>query len=428
MQLNEILEEHTLESISERTRIPIENLESLVHGEWDRLKKVQALGFISILEREYGADLSDLRQECRNYFDSQRPPERRISVASEEVVHREGHPLSKFLILLILLGLAYGSWYFFVAQNRELESNATAPKKEGFYETVLQMANGWFGGSAEKKEAVEFAESNASNVSSETGEKSPLAAPPVPKKEEKSMKSEEKETGGEKKSPPETTPSFDKVPKTAAPIHADTGNETQQPKEEEEEQIIARVKSEQAAAEQKSQGENSQTGTVKAQQTGENLPKLSGNSEGVATMIAQATEEPETQTEATEAEKEKRPIKSMQAAVTEPEAKSAEASPKKAVDSGRIVLHPRSKVWIGYTELRSMKRVATVTSKEIPFDTAKGDYIVAVGHGKLEFNDAQGKTLLKLADGKKHFFMVARGGVREISHEAFQRLNKSKVW
>ncbi|WP_457603221.1 hypothetical protein [Nitratifractor sp.] len=428
MQLNEILEEHTLESISERTRIPVENLESLVHGEWDRLKKVQALGFISILEREYGADLSDLRQECRNYFDSQRPPERRISVASEEVVHREGHPLSKFLILLILLGLAYGSWYFFVAQNRELESNATAPKKEGFYETVLQMANGWFGSSAPKKEVVEFAQSNASNVSSETGKESPLVAPPVPKKAEKSIKSEERGAIDEKKSSPKTTPLAEEVPKTAAEVPADTGNETQQPKEEEDEQIIARVKSEQAAAEQKPQSEKGQTGTDNTLQTGENLPKASGNSEGLPRMIARATEEPAAQTEVTEAGKKKPPVKSVQAAMSEPEAKNTENSPTKAVDSGRIVLHPRSKVWIGYTELRSMKRVATVTSKEIPFDTAKGDYIVAVGHGKLEFNDAQGKTLLKLADGKKHFFMVARGGVREISHEAFQRLNKSKVW
>ena len=426
MQLNEILEEHTLESISERTRIPVENLESLVHGEWDRLKKVQALGFISILEREYGADLSDLRQECRNYFDSQHPPERRISVASEEVVHREGHPLSKFLILLVLLGLAYGSWYFFVAQNRELESNVTAPKKEGFYATVLEMANGWFGNSAQKREVVEFTESNASNLSSDMGEESAHVGSSVPKKTEERMKSEDKGTIEERKSSAEATLSTEKPLKTAVNLPADTGNASQESKEEE--RIIAQVKREQAAAEQKSQNKKDEINGGKSLQEKEYPPKAPESSKGVSRMIARATGEPTTQTEAIERGKGEHPDESMKANVTEVEPKNVKAFPTKAPDSGRIVLHPRSKVWIGYTELRSMKRVATVTSKEIPFDTAKGDYIVAVGHGKLEFDDTHGKTLLKLADGKKHFFMVARGGVREISHEAFQRLNKSKVW
>jgi len=47
MHLNDILQKYSIEEISQTTRIPARNLESLLHGEWSHLKKVQALGFIS---------------------------------------------------------------------------------------------------------------------------------------------------------------------------------------------------------------------------------------------------------------------------------------------------------------------------------------------------------------------------------------------
>lgn len=437
MQLNEILEEHTLESISERTRIPLENLESLINGDWERLKKVQALGFISILEREYGADLSGLRKECRNYFDSHRPTEKRISVTSEEVVHTERHRFSKFTIALVLMALAYGSWYLFVDQNRELESNATAAKNEGFYETVLQMANGWFGVSAEKKEPATFKADEASNVSSEKGEEATVLVG-TDLSVKKNKESTEQTKNPKKQNTPVATELSEKSEKKRIDIRRDVQSESAMG---EDERIIARVKQEQAAEEQRSQTQQKNLTTEEMSQTKkdeENATKRISSLEKRVSgeEASQKTETPkrkETASAATESDKRKQPAE----AAPEPKSSEAEAkqAPKpkaakapKASGSTLVLLHPRSKVWIGYTELRSMKRVATVTSREIPFDTATGDYIVAVGHGKLEFNGAGGKTLLKLADGKKHFFMVARGGVREISHEAFQRLNKSKVW
>ena len=68
MQLNELIEEHTLPSISKQTRISTENLEYLLAGDWSRLPQVQALGFISILEREYRIDLAGMKKECKEYF------------------------------------------------------------------------------------------------------------------------------------------------------------------------------------------------------------------------------------------------------------------------------------------------------------------------------------------------------------------------
>ena len=102
---------------------------------------------------------------------------------------------------------------------------------------------------------------------------------------------------------------------------------------------------------------------------------------------------------------------------------------QKATDGAAvIIMEPGSKVWIGFRELRSGKRTAEVVTEPVKFDTKGSDYILATGHGILVFKNGNGKELIKMRDGKKHFFMIAKGGVREISHEKFQKLNGSKVW
>lgn len=110
MQLNEILEENTIKSISQRTKISEDNLENLLAANFDPLKKIKALGFISILEREYKADLSTLREEALAFY----------SVEKEENGFTVGLPMgdekrgkSKLFLFLVLALLAYASWYFF---------------------------------------------------------------------------------------------------------------------------------------------------------------------------------------------------------------------------------------------------------------------------------------------------------------------------
>lgn len=437
MQLNEILEEHSLESISERTRISPQNLEALIHGEWGRLRKVQALGFLSILEREYGVDLSQMREECRAYFESHAPGDKAISLTAEEVTHTGKHRFAKVLTLLILLGLAYGSWYLFVEKNKTLESNSTATSKESFYDSVIDMAGGWFKGdeanSTERKasapkELIQGVWAQEKNES-EKGEKEES-----PEEEKTTRKGQEKESLTEPKR------------KTAA-FREEKNNTTVGGKApSEEEKIIAQVKAEQA------QKEENKAAKMQARSPEE---KKAQAEREISSMISEATEGQKKNTQESAAgdalESIPPSMKHMTASnavshpstevptaeskASAPEAKKETAKnrvagktkEKKVPAGGIVIFHPRSKVWVGYTELRSMKRFAKVTDREIPFDTSKGDYILAVGHGMVQFRGPRGE-LLKLNDGGKHFFMIAKGGVREISHEAFQRLNKNKVW
>ncbi len=116
MQLNEILEENSTKAISKKTNISETNIDALLAGDFDKLKKVKTLGFISILEREYKADLSALKKEALSYYDQYNADES-VTLGLPVVEEKKGK--SKWLLLLVLALLAYASWYFFTQFDKK---------------------------------------------------------------------------------------------------------------------------------------------------------------------------------------------------------------------------------------------------------------------------------------------------------------------
>ena len=57
------------QKIYEDTHIPVGHVQAILYESFDGLSKVQFIGFISILEREYGVDLNELREHCNRYFE-----------------------------------------------------------------------------------------------------------------------------------------------------------------------------------------------------------------------------------------------------------------------------------------------------------------------------------------------------------------------
>ncbi len=116
MQLNDILEEHSIKTISKKTNISEENLEYLVAANFDALKKIKALGFISILEREYHADLGRLREHALEYYGSS-TEDTSITLGLPLIEEKRGK--SKFLLFFVFLLLGYASWYFFTQFDKK---------------------------------------------------------------------------------------------------------------------------------------------------------------------------------------------------------------------------------------------------------------------------------------------------------------------
>ena len=64
----EKLQEIGAQKIHEKTHIVKQHIQALLHESFDDMTKIQFLGFISILERDYHVDLSDLRTKGLAYF------------------------------------------------------------------------------------------------------------------------------------------------------------------------------------------------------------------------------------------------------------------------------------------------------------------------------------------------------------------------
>jgi hypothetical protein len=118
MQLNEIREKYTIKEISYHTNISENNLEKVLEKDFSTLRKLQALGFISIIEREYKADLSELESEVRAYY-AQFTPEVGATVGLSNTISKEKKEKSRGFTLIILLLLAYATWYFLTQFDRE---------------------------------------------------------------------------------------------------------------------------------------------------------------------------------------------------------------------------------------------------------------------------------------------------------------------
>ena len=133
MQLNEILEENTVKGISQKTKISEDNLENLLAANFDVLKKIKTLGFISILEREYKADLSALREEALAYY-SQEKDEHGFTVVLPTEEEKSGK--SKLFLLVVLALLGYASWYFFTQFDKKHLSELIPFMDEQMIETT----------------------------------------------------------------------------------------------------------------------------------------------------------------------------------------------------------------------------------------------------------------------------------------------------
>jgi len=124
--------------ICDDTHIALKHVQSIIHESFEDLDKIQFLGFVSILEREYKKDLSSLRKKGLEYFASEHLEER----INHEVFVTQKRNMAVvyiFIALAIFVVAIYYSFRFTVQKNRHepidnsaIESatkNLSKPKK-----------------------------------------------------------------------------------------------------------------------------------------------------------------------------------------------------------------------------------------------------------------------------------------------------------
>ena len=71
----EDLKKRGAQKISEETHIPIQHIRAILEYKFDSFSKIQFMGFISILEREYKLSLEDVKKSGLEYFAANKPDE-----------------------------------------------------------------------------------------------------------------------------------------------------------------------------------------------------------------------------------------------------------------------------------------------------------------------------------------------------------------
>jgi hypothetical protein len=108
----EKLKEIGAQQIHKDTHISKDYVQAIIHGSFDGMTSVQLMGFISILEREYQVDLSDLKQKARTHYKDLKA---KISQPQKVFVgERKKQDNSKVYLLLVAVVFIAAAYYNFV--------------------------------------------------------------------------------------------------------------------------------------------------------------------------------------------------------------------------------------------------------------------------------------------------------------------------
>ena len=90
------------QKIYEDTHIPVEHVQAILHKSFDGLNKMQFAGFISILEREYGEDLSEIRLLGMGYLEEKASSD---EVLTNTTIFKPSSKKKSFTIAYILVAI-----------------------------------------------------------------------------------------------------------------------------------------------------------------------------------------------------------------------------------------------------------------------------------------------------------------------------------
>jgi len=182
MQLNELVEKEGFEAISEKTNISIDNLNKLIRQDFEGLNRVKALGFLSILQREYDLDINPLKESIKSYFEENTPNSDEpvlISVEKEE----NNLAFLKWIVVALLLG---GLWYLYHSGKLDkfLDKNSNNNNKIDLNDNELLKNNNPKSTQDKIKNVIIKKDKNETKVEIKT--------PPITKKENNTSKESNK--------------------------------------------------------------------------------------------------------------------------------------------------------------------------------------------------------------------------------------------
>jgi hypothetical protein len=133
----EYLKSLEISDIQSKTHISLYNLNAILNRAYGKLEPVHFTGFISILEREYAIDLSEIAQEYEVYANShviEKP-----FAANVYITEKKEHKKRKTWLVISFLFVA-AAGLFFYNQNNETRINQDTPERKELNDSQIEEA------------------------------------------------------------------------------------------------------------------------------------------------------------------------------------------------------------------------------------------------------------------------------------------------
>ncbi len=410
MPLNELVKEYSLRTVSEKTNISTNSLNKLINKEWDKMQEPQVIGFIRIIEREYGIDLSGLEEEARAYYKEHKAKESHnpIDIVGVAEVKSENKIISGLVTLITLAVVAYATWYYVqdhdAKKSQNIEGNGSS--SSGMFEETLTSVKSLLGISA-SSEQNRPKEQNETNSSAVIGEQNRTAL--VSKKSEQNETVVKEEPKQELSKPIEEHKKFD--------ITAVAQEENNTP--------IDNVKNSEAESNSSSQ---ESTAAIDAESNGTLVAKSESSSLMSSESNASTNETIVSGSEINNSE-ESVVLQAQESNISESSESGLEENTTVQSEGkiSEITIKPLSKrLWLGIYDLDKKKRINKfITSKiTLPVD---GNYAIITGHNKLEIS-GDSLEAMRFPQKGRVYLLVSQNGIKKIDKNEYKSITKNRAW
>ncbi len=410
MPLNELVKEYSLRTVSDKTNISTNSLNKLKNREWEKMQEPQVIGFIRIIEREYGIDLSALKEEAKAYYKEHKAKENHnpIDIVGVAEIKSENKIISGFVTLITLAVVAYATWYYVQDHNardvQSIESNSSS--SSGMFEETLNSVKSLLGIPA-NGHSVSGSEQNETNDSSVVVEQNTTEAALENSGQTQTLVKEEP-----KQEVTEPIQEHKKFDITAVAQEEDNSTVTNELKSSE-------VESNSSNQESTTTIETESNSTL-ITQSDSSLQVNSESNTSVDEVIVSGTEINNS---------EERVISQAQESnISErSESELEENSTQSGGKISEITIKPlSSRLWLGIYNLDNNTRVNKFITNEItlPVD---GNYAIITGHNKLEIS-GDSLEAMRFPQKGRVYLLVSKDGIKKIDKSEYKSVTKNRAW
>jgi hypothetical protein len=394
MQLNELVKNYSINTISQKTNIAIEVLKKLINKDWENLQRSKVNGFLQIIEREFNVDLSEIKEEAKEYYKEHKDTKayRPIDLVDAQVEGGSSKRLITNILTFVILALvSYAVWYYLSQKNHNNFTSETNSSK-GLFRNSLDTA----------KNLINSTDNNSNkDIENNNSQEDKITSTTTNKAEVNNTNKELKDSNSS-----EEKRKFD--------IEINASNKTEETNNTNE-QISKTIPL---------------VDTPKSEDTNDTLNKDESVAKDINVTKNLETEyNNSTQTKNDSNSSDVSSIKADENLTMQDKDLTNEQNNTATKELKSITITPTVKrIWIGIYNLKTKKRVVKVATSAYTYNSDGGDVAIVTGHSRFKIATNTGATSEYHDAGKKKYLLISQDGIKVLTKKEYKEVTNKRAW